>query len=78
MLAEKPPAVINNEGLTHLPTRAYLRIQEAADYFGVCSRTIRRWIERGTLKAIKIGGSVRITRDSVISRMIQGKKVDIN
>ena len=52
--------------MTDLPDRPYLKIKEVACYFGVCTRTVERWAEKGSLMAIKIEGSTRINRDSVI------------
>ena len=35
-------------------------VKQAAEIFSVTKRTIFRWIESGQIKAIKIGGTVRI------------------
>ena len=37
----------------------------AADFCGVSTRTIRRWISSGVLRAAKIGGTVRITESAL-------------
>jgi excisionase family DNA binding protein len=55
-----------------IPDRPYLKIKEAAGYFGVCDRTIRRWAEKGKLLEIRVGGSTRINRDSVIRLEAEG------
>lgn len=38
-----------------------LSITEASRWLGVCVRTVRREIERGRLKAIRVGRSLRIS-----------------
>ena len=61
--------------MTDLPDKPLLRVEEVADYFRVTERTIRLWIEHGHLRAEKIIGTVRISRESVQScRFIIKKK----
>ena len=38
------------------------RIDETAEYLGVCERTIRRLINKGELPAFRIGRSLRIRK----------------
>jgi putative molybdopterin biosynthesis protein len=45
--------------------RRYFSPQEVADYFGISRRTLYDIIDRGELRAGKIGRSVRISRDEV-------------
>ena len=52
--------------MTILPEKELLRVDEVADYFSVTERTIRYWIKKGHLVVIKIVGSIRITRESVL------------
>ena len=40
--------------------RKYYRVKEAATIFSVSEKTIRRWISDRYIKAVRIGGSVRI------------------
>lgn len=40
-------------------------VKQAADIFSVTKRTIFRWIESGQIKAIKIGGTVRIPEEEI-------------
>ena len=40
-------------------------VKQAADIFSVTKRTIFRWIESGHIKAIKIGGTVRIPEEEI-------------
>ena len=48
-----------------LPMKALFRIDEVAEYFSVTDRTIRLWIEHKHLEAKKIGGVIRIPRESI-------------
>lgn len=43
----------------------FLTIQETAQMFRVSARTVRRWIKRGDLPAIKIGKTVRILETDI-------------
>ena len=47
-------------------------VKQAAEIFPVTKRTIFRWIESGQIKAIKIGGTVRIP-DEEIERLKRGE-----
>jgi len=47
-------------------------IKETAKYFNVTEMTIRRWIENGKLKAVKIVGTVRI-EEAEIERLKKGE-----
>jgi excisionase family DNA binding protein len=38
----------------------YVSIDQLADYVGVSRRTVYNHIDKGTLKAVKVGGSLRI------------------
>lgn len=40
--------------------RAYLSIEEVAEYFGISTRTVRRMMSRQELSANRIGGQWRI------------------
>ncbi len=51
--------------MTDLPNRPYLKIKEVADYFNVSSKTIERWVKKGDLLIIKIGGTIRVNKQSV-------------
>lgn len=47
-------------------------VKETAAIFGVAELTVRRWIDSGKLKAIKIGRTIRIT-DEEIERLTRGE-----
>lgn len=40
-------------------------IHETAEIFGVHWQTVRNWIKRGTIRAVKIDGSVRISEKEI-------------
>lgn len=40
-----------------------LTIEEVAKLLKVTDRTVRRWIDDGKLKALKIGGVIRVTEE---------------
>lgn len=43
-----------------------LKVKDAAQLLGVCTKTIERWIRTGTLPASKVGGQWRIQRTAVL------------
>ena len=47
-----------------LPDKELLRPDEVAVYFSVRLRTVYNWIDKGLLEVKKIGGVLRITRES--------------
>ena len=56
----------NLEGLKDVNTR-----KETAEYFGVDPKTISREIQRGNLKCIHVGRSIRITRQQIATYIVQ-------
>lgn len=50
-----------------LPNKSLFRIDEVAKYFDVTERTIYLWIQHGHLKKEKVVGTVRISRESILS-----------
>ena len=40
-------------------------MQEVADILKVSKRTVQRMVDRGDIKAVKIGGTVRITQKAL-------------
>ena len=55
-----------------LPDRPYLRPKEVASYLAVSTRTIERWAAKGHLLAVRVGGAVRINRESVVQKEVDG------
>ena len=45
--------------MTNQPPERYLKTREVTDLLGVTDRTLRRWRQKGVLRASKIGGVVR-------------------
>ena len=52
--------------MLELPKKELLRVDEVANFFSVTDRCIRLWIEHGHLKAERIVGAIRVTRESVL------------
>ena len=46
--------------------------QRSGQLFRGVHRTIERWAEKGSILAIKVEGSTRISRDSVIGLEVEG------
>ncbi|MBU3665629.1 MAG: helix-turn-helix domain-containing protein [Chthoniobacterales bacterium] len=57
----------------HANSGPFATVSETAKTFNVTERTIRAWIKTGILAAIKVGGVVRISRNSV-QRIAEGAK----
>jgi excisionase family DNA binding protein len=66
--------------MPNLPKKELLRVDEVATFFSVTERTVRLWIEHGHLKAEKIVGTIRISRESVQNCrfIIKKKQKDID
>jgi excisionase family DNA binding protein len=50
-----------------LPDKELFRVDEVAEYFTVTVKTVYRWIDKGALISIKIGGIVRISREAILN-----------
>jgi excisionase family DNA binding protein len=59
----------------------YLTTQEVADRLGVSVFTIRRYVRSGKLKAVRLEGSYRVSRDELQAflrdREIGGESTDL-
>ncbi|MDP9479393.1 MAG: helix-turn-helix domain-containing protein [Actinomycetota bacterium] len=43
----------------------WIRVREAGQMLGVSESTVRRWLYRGKLEGLKVGGVVRVDRRSI-------------
>ena len=43
-----------------LPAERLLTVAEIAHYARVSQRTVRRWIDKGQLNALRLGGRIRL------------------
>ncbi len=55
-----------------VPKRQLLRPVEVAVFFGVSAKTIYRWCDMGLMESVKLNGSVRVLRASVLSFLRKG------
>jgi excisionase family DNA binding protein len=76
--AESPKYnVVHNSGRQEVvgtapPRRDYMPINEAAEYVGVCQKTIRRWISTGDLRGYRQGPRlIRVSREDLEAMMQQ-------
>lgn len=58
-------------------SKAYYRPDEVADLFNISRRTVYRLINQRKLRAIKVGGSVRIPEEEV-QRLKDRRKKSVN
>jgi excisionase family DNA binding protein len=42
-----------------------MTLDEVADYFRVSRRTVENWVREGVIRAIRVGGIVRVRRDEL-------------
>lgn len=54
----------------------FLTITEIAENLRVSDRTVRNWIEKGSLKAYRFGLSYRVTKES-FEKFVQESQVNI-
>lgn len=52
--------------MLELPNKPNLKIRTVAEFMDVDIKTVKNWIKKDLLASIKIGGTVRITRESVL------------
>ena len=52
--------------MLNLPGKNWFRPDEVAEYFCIHRKTVYERINRGEIEAIKIGGSLRISRDTIL------------
>lgn len=49
-----------------LPEKTLLRPDEVAEFFSVSVKTIYAWCDNGSLRTVKINGTIRIYRTSIV------------
>jgi len=50
-------------------TKRYLNAVEVMDVLSVSRRTVYRWVEQGRVEAVVIGGTIRISVESIRQHM---------
>ena len=58
--------------MSTLPDNPYLRPKTVAEYLNVSTRTIERWVAKGYLLSVRVGGTIRISRESIIKKEVEG------
>ena len=59
-----------------LPQKPWFRIDEVAVYFGLSRKTIRNYINQGRLRSAKVGGGIKIPRESILAFPVEVKYGD--
>ena len=57
--------------MIELPNKPNLKIRTVAEFMDVDIKTVKNWIKKDLLESIKIRGTVRITRESVLQYQAQ-------
>ena len=58
--------------LNDVPNKQLLKPVELAIFLGVSAKTIYRWCDMGFMESVKLNGSVRVLRASVITFLREG------
>lgn len=64
--------------MLELPNKPNLKIRTVAEFMDVDIKTVKNWIKKDLLESIKIGGTVRITRESVLNRRVVNQSESIS
>ena len=57
-----------------LPQKTHLLVAEAARFFDVSERTVRRWHNAGLIKGTRLNGSLRIDRMSLLGLIARDER----
>jgi excisionase family DNA binding protein len=57
---------VDNVKYQDLPDKTLLRPNDVASFLSVSLKTVYRWHRLGTIRGIKVKGSLRIYRDSIM------------
>lgn len=60
-----------------LPAKTLLRPDEVAEFFSVSVQTIYQWCDSGSLQSVKINGTTRVYRESIIKLLRQSELIQI-
>lgn len=58
--------------LNDVPNRKLLKPVEVAVFLGVSAKTVYRWCDMGLMESVKLNGSVRVLRASVLDLLRKG------
>jgi predicted site-specific integrase-resolvase len=64
---------VDNEKYRDLPDKTLLRPNDVALFLSVSLKTIYRWHRLGTIQGVKVKGSLRIYRDSIL-KLVNGNE----
>ena len=62
--------------ITSLPDKPLLRIDQVAAYFDVSEKTVRTWIKRNIIRSIRMGGTLRVYRESIQETVLSPDQPD--
>ena len=65
---------MDNANYRDLPNKTLLRPNDVASFLSVSLKTVYRWHRLGTIEGIKVKGSLRIYRDSIL-KLVSGDEV---
>ena len=65
------PKSINQDQDAHMRTLNYISVAEAAQRVGVNPQTIRRWIAKGYIDAVRVGPRIIRVREIDVELMIR-------
>lgn len=70
MTKVKKPALVAAPPAAHLPT--LLSVEATAQQLSVCTKTVRRLIDRGALRCCRVGRLVRIRAVDLVEFVMSG------
>jgi excisionase family DNA binding protein len=62
--------------LEDIPNRQLLRPTEVATFLGVSTKTVYRWCDMGLIESVKLNGSIRVLRDSLVNFLDDSRQSD--
>jgi len=58
---------VNNAQYRDLPEKSLLTPGDVASFLSISLKTVYRWHRSGTIRGVKVRGSLRIYRDSILN-----------